>query len=871
MLELDDDLLINLALSFAEISSAGIDPAIDRFLRKVGLAVGGHRSYLFLIDRNTRTLSNTHEWCAPGVIPQRDAVQDLPLSVFPWLKEQLPIHKVVVIPDVSDLGEEAFAEKQEFERQDIRSLVLVALKMDGDVIGFFGVDSLSESFEASEAAVTAFKRCGDLLSAAVHRKVASEASDMLYQSLITFADQFPGVVFQFRMFADGSVTFPFISVGVEEMFGLDPSLLADDGAALLARIHENDQDGFYGEIEKSRSGLSPIHMGFQAVNHRSDVIWIEVKAVPKKLADDSTLWHGYFYDITEQKRIARRVQEQAGQTRAILDNIADGVITTDSEGLIQTFNSSAEFIFGYRASEVIGECIGMLMPEPVRDHQSGILMSLRGQEPLRVPREMEGLRKNGQSFPGEARISRVADETGEVFIGVVTDITERKSAEEEIARLAFYDSLTGLPNRRLLRDRLAQALAVSHREKTHGGLVFIDLDNFKTINDSAGHVVGDQLLKQVGARLQGIVRDWDTVARIGGDEFVLVLRGFASDPKKAASQLEKVCEKIRDELNQPYQLEETEYVGTPSIGVTLFFDHDMALEELLRQADMAMFRAKEDGKNRIRFFDSEMQELVTERLALESDLRKAIRDNEFLLHYQVQVDGAGTPVGAEALIRWDCPRRGMVAPASFIPLAEETGLIESIGLWVLEDACNQLASWSLEPVPLSELTISVNVSARQFHQAGFLISVMDILRRTGAPAEKLKIEVTESALAYDLVKVEQIIRTLRRLGVRVSLDDFGTGYSSLGYLKQLSLDELKIDQGFVRDILDDQNDAAIARMIIALADAMNLSVVAEGVETLQHFDYLVELGCQRFQGYCFGRPMASGDLAKAIVAPSCDR
>lgn len=864
MLHLDDELLINLALGFAGTSNADIDAVIDEFLQTIGVATKSDRSYLFLIDQNTSTLSNTHEWCSPGVTPQKDAVQNVSLSTFPWLGEKLLTQKLIVIPEVSELGEDASAEKQEFERQGIRSLIMVCLKVDDTILGFLGFDALHHSFEVSERAVVSFIRCGDLLSATVARKLSSESTHQMYQSLVTFADQLPGVVCQLRIFTDGTVKFPFMGGNVRAMFGLGPVELGRDGSALMERVIQEDRDYFYYEIERSRRDLLLMHMNFRAENHMSDTLWIEVKAMPKRLADGSTLWHGYFSDITEQKRAAHLVHQQAKRTHAILANIADGVVTTNSSGIIQTFNFAAEAIFGYRASEIIGRRIDALMPSSQRYHQEDDLRSFKGRGASRLSQEMEGLRKNGEMFPAEVRISRLEDGAKEVFIGVVSDITTRKASEQEITRLAFYDSLTDLPNRRLLKDRLTQALATSNREKSHGALVFIDLDDFKTINDSAGHIVGDQLLKQVAERLRGVVREWDTVARIGGDEFVLILKGFAADAELAATQIEKVCEKVRDQLNQAYELENTEYVGTPSMGVTLFFDHEIALEELLRQADMAMFRAKEDGKNRIRFFDVEMQERVTERLSLETDLRRALKQSEFLLHYQIQVDEAGRPIGAEALIRWNCPNYGLVSPMRFIPLAEETGLIEPIGLWVLEEACRQLTLWGEKSNGLSELTLSVNVSARQFHQPDFLASIMNILKTTGAPAKKLKIEVTESALAFDLDKVQKIIESLRQVGVRVSLDDFGTGYSSLGYLKQLSLDELKIDQGFVRDILDNPNDAAIAKMVIALAEAMNLLVVAEGVETQKQFNFLLELGCQRFQGYHFGRPVAL-DQFEAVI------
>ncbi|MBC7183464.1 MAG: EAL domain-containing protein, partial [Marinobacter sp.] len=458
--------------------------------------------------------------------------------------------------------------------------------------------------------------------------------------------------------------------------------------------------------------------------------------------------------------------------------------------------------------------------------------------------DFRAFRKDGSVAWIEARSvpARLADRST-IWHGYFYDVTDRKQSESEIEKLAFYDPLTGLPNRRLLRDRLAQALTGSTRDQNHGALVFIDLDNFKNINDSAGHLTGDELLIQVGQRLKRTVREWDTVARLGGDEFVLILKGFPAEATSAAARVEKVCEKVRDALNDPYDLDGIEYTGTPSIGVTLFYDHDTSLEELLSQADMAMFRAKEDGRNCIRFYDAMMQKKVSERLALESDLRWAIRKNQLSVHYQVLVNEKGSPVGAEALLRWNCPGRGMVSPADFIPLAEETGLIESVGYWVLEEVLSQIANWKKRGGALSQLQVSVNVSARQFHLASFCATVMALLRKTGASPRNLKVEITESALAFDLELVEETLRTLRSMGIRISLDDFGTGYSSLGYLKRLSLDELKIDQGFVRDILDDPNDAAIAETILALASALRLSAVAEGVETKGQLERLVSMGC----------------------------
>lgn len=724
------ELVYKLSLSLARSRIDELDASIQDFIAELGIHLMADRSYLMMLEEATQTASITHEICSPGTSPQQDAIQNVPMERFPWLADQLDAFPVVVIPDVEKLPDEAKEEKLELRRQGIQSLILIGMKLEGQLAGVLGFDFLDRS-EAPDAAMREFLvQLGEVLGSSVHRQILAGRNARYENSLYRYSDQFPGVIFQFRMYPDGRVTFPFISKKVEYMFGLAADTLRPDARPLLDLIHHDDKPGFREKVEESRLRMSPFETDFRAFRKDGSAAWIEARSVPARLADNSTIWHGYFYDVTD-----------------------------------------------------------------------------------------------------------------------------RKQSESEIEKLAFYDPLTGLPNRRLLRDRLAQALTGSTRDQNHGALVFIDLDNFKNINDSAGHLTGDELLIQVGQRLKQTVREWDTVARLGGDEFVLILKGFPADTASAAARVEKVCEKVRDALNEPYDLNGIDYTGTPSIGVTLFFDHDTSLEVLLSQADMAMFRAKEDGRNCIRFYDSMMQKKVSERLAMESDLRLAIRKNQLAVHYQVLVNEKGNPVGAEALLRWHCPGRGMVSPAEFIPLAEETGLIESVGYWVLEEVLSRVASWKKRGGALSQLLVSVNVSAKQFHLPSFCSTVMALLRKTGASPRNLKVEITESALAYDLELVEETLRTLRSMGIRISLDDFGTGYSSLGYLKRLSLDELKIDQGFVRDILDDPNDAAIAETILALASALKLSAVAEGVETKGQLERLVRMGCTRFQGYYFSRPL----------------
>ncbi|NVO06273.1 MAG: EAL domain-containing protein [Rhodoferax sp.] len=449
------------------------------------------------------------------------------------------------------------------------------------------------------------------------------------------------------------------------------------------------------------------------------------------------------------------------------------------------------------------------------------------------------------------------------ILSVTRDISERKAADERINSLAFFDPLTELPNRRLLLDRLKHATAASARSENYGALLFIDLDNFKTLNDTLGHDMGDLLLQQTAQRLVGCVREGDTVARLGGDEFVLLLEALSDNAQDAARGAEAVGEKILAALNQPYQLAGFTGHSSPSIGATLFANHEGSLEDLLKRADLAMYQAKEAGRNTLRFFEPEMQAAVTTRAALESDLRKAVQAGEFVLHYQAQVDRDGAITGVEALLRWQHRERGRVSPAMFIPLAESTGLILPIGHWVLQTACAQLHAWSQQP-GLDTLDIAVNVSARQFYQPDFVAQVLAILAHTGADPSRLKLELTESLLVSNIEDVITKMHQLKAVGVGFSLDDFGTGYSSLSYLKRLPLDQLKIDQSFVRDILTDPNDAAIAKMVIALAGSLGLGVIAEGVETLPQREFLAMQGCHAYQGYLFGKPIPADALEQLV-------
>jgi diguanylate cyclase (GGDEF)-like protein len=482
--------------------------------------------------------------------------------------------------------------------------------------------------------------------------------------------------------------------------------------------------------------------------------------------------------------------------------------------------------------------------------------------------EIWNRRKSAEIYPEWLSISAVTDDSENIthYVGTFFDLTDRKTAEQRINQLAFSDLLTGLPNRTLLLDRLQLANANTARKQLYCALLLIDLDHFKLINDTHGHVQGDVLLVHVANRLRECVPEGNTLARFAGDKFAVLLEDISSNEFEAAEQVQLVGQKILTRLSENYQLDGAAHHSSASIGVTLLGNSvvDVA-DDPLKRAELAMYQAKSAGRNTLRFFETQMQMVVAQRAALETDLREAIIAKQFLLHYQAQVVGDGRVTGAEVLVRWLHPQRGLVSPAKFIPLAEETGLILPLGQWVLETACAQLARWANQP-EMAHFTLAVNVSARQFSQEDFVAKVTSVLESTGANPKRLKLELTESMLVSNVENIIAKMTLLKAKGVTFSLDDFGTGYSSLSYLKRLPLDQLKIDQGFIRSILTDSNDAAIAKTVIALAKSMGLSVIAEGVEMKAQSDFLADHGCHAYQGYLFSRPVSLEDFEKLVAS-----
>ncbi|MGA2086573.1 MAG: EAL domain-containing protein, partial [Terracidiphilus sp.] len=509
-------------------------------------------------------------------------------------------------------------------------------------------------------------------------------------------------------------------------------------------------------------------------------------------------------------------------------------------------------ILGFEREEVIGRTSWELniWADP-RDRQSFVELLRQNSNCRNLEANLR--RKNGEIF--SALISAAVIELDGVpcIVSITRDMSAAKEAENTIRNLAFYDPLTGLPNRRLLLDRLRQALAASARWGRTQALLLIDLDNLKTLNETLGHQTGDHVLREFARRLAACVRETDTVARLGGDEFVVMLEDLSEVPEEAAAQAQAVSEKILASVDQPYLFDDRECLSSASIGIAVFGDRQNSTDDILQQTDIALHQAKAAGRNTMRFFSPALQAAVNARATLEEDLRKAIKTNQFLLYYQPQVE-QGRLTGAEALIRWKHPLRGIVPPDEFIPLAEETGLILPLGEWVLQNACTQIAAWAGQE-QTADFTVAVNISARQLRQPEFVGQVLAALDRTGANPQRLRLELTESMLVENIEEIIAKMTQLKSHGLRFSLDDFGTGYSSLAYLKRLPLDRLKVDRAFVRDILVDASSGAIAQTILSLGRAMGLSVIAEGVETEEQLTFLAGLGCHSFQGYLFSRPL----------------
>lgn len=629
------------------------------------------------------------------------------------------------------------------------------------------------------------------------------------------------------------------------------------GAPYIELIHPDDRQATLAEVAAVTLGKPLTSFENRYRCQDGSYRWFQWNLTPVT-ADQ--LMYGVARDITGRKLA------EASELRinAIAFESQKSLIVTDAHGVTLRVNQAFTEATGYSSDEMLGQT-----PRMFRSDRYDVNFYRAMWKTIRATGIWQGeiwnQRKNGESYPVWLTISAVKAGDGLVthYVGSQIDMTKRLAAEETIKQMAFYDQLTGLPNRSLLMDQLRHAFASSARSGSNGALLFIDLDNFKDINDTLGHESGDLLLQQAALRLKSCLSTGDIVARMGGDEFVVMLENLSEQAIEAAIQTEAVGKKFLVTLAQPYQLGTYEYRSTVSIGAAMFNDHGQSVEEMLKRADIAMYQAKKAGRNTFRFFNPHMQDVLNARIALERELRRAIEDRQFVLHYQIQVDSAQRVLGAEALIRWPQQEGGMVSPAQFIPLAEKTGLILPIGQWVLETACRQLKAWQQNALT-RHLVLSVNVSAKQFRQLDFVAQIHALVQHHAIDPLLLKLEITESMLLGNIENTIAAMNSLKEIGVQFALDDFGTGYSSLQYLKRLPLDQIKIDQSFVRDLAFDSDDQAIVSTIIAMAKSLGMSVIAEGVETQEQRQYLLQQGCAHYQGYLFGKPVALEQFEKLL-------
>ncbi|CAG0938745.1 partial putative signaling protein, partial [Gallionellaceae bacterium] len=647
-----------------------------------------------------------------------------------------------------------------------------------------------------------------------------------------------------------------------------PTLSEPTWEDFLSVVHPDDRQRMINTTQSHIEHGTAYDVEFRVVGTDGTINWLHSKGQVERDADGKPVVIRGISDIITDRKQAEEVLRRANEQLELAQNAAEcGIWDWDitaghfewTPGLFKLFGlDPTKDMPGYKSLQSV------LHPEDRETASKRTQIALQDDVPLdwvyRIVR-----RDNGEvrwiHFIGRT----LFDESRQPLrmIGICIDVTERKSAEEEIHNLAFFDPLTKLPNRRLLLDRLQQCMAASARSINYQALLFLDLDDFKIVNDSLGHDVGDKILAESASRLQSCIREDDTVSRLGGDEFVALLVNLSEDIDEAATQAKSVAEKILSRFREPYSLDNHVHHGSTSIGITLFHGREVLLDELLQRADLAMYQAKAAGRNTLRFFDPGMQASITARTTMEKELRRAVGENEFVLHAQPQVDATGRCTGVEVLVRWENPNRGLVLPAEFIPLAEETGLILPIGAWVLKEACYQLVAWQHNPAT-AHLSIAVNVSPKQFRLPNFVEEIHSMIQQSGANPALLKLEITESMLLDDVENVIIKMSALKGIGVSFSLDDFGTGYSSLSYLKRLPLDQVKIDRSFVRDVLIDPNDAAICRAIIALGNSLGLRIIAEGVETVSQWNFLKSEGCAHAQGFLFAKPMLFDELHECI-------
>lgn len=644
-----------------------------------------------------------------------------------------------------------------------------------------------------------------------------------------------------------------------KLYGVSRSEFDSTYEGWVKRIHPDDRDSQKSLLTLALNNNQKYETEFRIIHDDGNIKNVKLES---ETYYDSTgkaiRLLGVTYDITETKRTEEQLRVAATAFEA-----QEGIMITDSDYLILRVNYAFTKLTGFNSEALLGKKPDMFKPQ---QHDEDFFSQVTNNidETGQWNGEIWVRHHQKNDFLALVNVTAVTNNSQLThYVFMLTDITEKKVAEEKILELAFYDPLTKLPNRRLLLDRLEHSISVSARNNQYSAVLFIDLDNFKTLNDTKGHDYGDIFLVEIAERLKSCAREGDSVARLGGDEFIIVLHEIANDSNMAIKNTETVCNKIRQVINQPCVIKGYTHQSSASIGVSFFYNDNVLVSELLKQADTAMYSAKSAGRNSTRIYDPVMQDSLEESITMEKCIRDALTHEYFELYFQKQVDESGHVVGAEALIRLKHPELGMISPATFIPLAEEKGFIISIGTWVLETACKELRKWENDS-RLNQIRLSINVSPRQFQQAHFVDHVKQAIKELNQSDIKLRLEITESLVHSDIEETIAKMNELKKEGITFALDDFGTGYSSLSYLTQLPIDIMKIDQAFVRNMDKKHSDAVIVQTMIGMANNLKIPVIAEGVETVEQFELLKQQGCHLFQGYYFGKPVSLDVFKKSL-------
>jgi diguanylate cyclase (GGDEF)-like protein/PAS domain S-box-containing protein len=825
-------LVSGISTHFINLSPEEVDAGIDDALAAVGRFTGADRAHVVLLNDGWQAGTMTHEWCGEGTPPRKHQLVDIPVAAFPWTLATLSAGANIVMGTLDDIPPEAVAERRLHESFGTKSGLAVPLIVNRTLTGFLGINYTKVEHGWADDVIALLRIVGEIFASALERNRALRAlsaSELRHRLL--FERNLAGV---YNSTIDGRILD--CNDALAHMLGYDTrqELMQFNARDLYADPGQRDR---FAQLVQDRRSVAGLELLLRGKNGK--VVWL-LESVHVVKGPDGEMFEGTVIDITDRKLAEEALRESESRYRLMAENSTDMITRTTYRGTLLYASDAVRRHLGYDAALMIGRSMYDFILE--RDHDS--VRQATAQLPATFV--YRARRQDGTAvwFETTSRpIINAETQRVEEIVSVSRDITERRAAEEQIEYQAYHDALTGLPNRALFRDRLTVALAHAKRLEGSLAVMFLDLDSFKFVNDTLGHSLGDELLKVVAGRLLSALREEDTIARMGGDEFT-VLIGDLRSPDDAA----KIAQKLLEAVAQPARIEGHELFITTSIGIALYPNDGDSAEALLKNADNAMYRAKEAGRDSYQLCTASMNSRALERLSVENALRRALEREELVLHYQPQLRlDTREVVGMEALLRWNRPGYGLVSPATFIPIAEETRLIVPMGEWVVREACRRA-------VRTPGVRMAVNLSPREFQHSDLRRMIAAALEESGLDPRLLEIEITESTAMLNTERTLTTLRGLREMGVRIAIDDFGTGHSSLNYLRSFPIDSVKIDQAFVHEIDASASDRAIVSAIIAMAHGLGLRVTAEGVETESQAAFLAAAGCEEVQGFLFGRP-----------------